>query len=86
MTGDFVYARLMRSEAAQKTGYRPQDLDAWAVRAREWAAGGDPEDLPRVAEVAKKAVKAREVFIYFISAAKERNPAAAMALLQHLRD
>lgn len=85
VTGDFVYTRLMRSEAAQKTGYRPKDLDAWAQRAREWAAGGDPSDLPRVAPAPKKAAKAREVFIYFISAAKERNPAAAMGLLERLR-
>jgi hypothetical protein len=27
---------------------------------------------------------ARDVFVYFIAAAKERNPAAAMALLQRL--
>ena len=86
VTGDFVYARLMRSESAQKTGYRPKDLDAWAGRAREWAAGGEPKDLPRVAPAPKKAGAAREVFIYFISAAKERNPAAAMALLERLKN
>ena len=30
------------------------------------------------------ALPRRDVFVYFISAAKERNPAAAMALLQRL--
>jgi uncharacterized protein YecE (DUF72 family) len=82
VTGDFVYARLMRSESANATGYAPAALDAWAERARTWAAGGDPADLPRVA--AAPATGARDVFIYFISAAKERNPAAAMALLSRL--
>ena len=86
VTGDFVYARLMRSEATQKTGYRPKDLDAWAARARAWAAGGEPKDLPRVAAAPKQAAIARDVFVYFISAAKERNPAAAMALLERLKD
>src|SRR5262249_17570506 len=30
LTGDFVYARLMRSEAQLATGYSPAALDAWA--------------------------------------------------------
>jgi uncharacterized protein YecE (DUF72 family) len=83
VTGDFVYARLMRSESANATGYAPGALDAWAARARTWAAGGDPTDLPRVA-ASSAGAGARDVFIYFISAAKERNPAAAMALLSRL--
>ncbi|HEY6941442.1 DUF72 domain-containing protein [Dokdonella sp.] len=83
VTGDFVYARLMRSEAARATGYAPPALDAWAERARAWVAGGEPADLPRVA-AASPAAGTRDVFIYFIGAAKERNPAAAMALLSRL--
>jgi uncharacterized protein YecE (DUF72 family) len=79
ITGDFIYARLMRSHASIDTGYAAKDLDAWADRARQWAAGGEPADLPRVAPTARDA-KPRDVYIYFISAAKERNPAAAMAL------
>jgi len=85
VTGDFVYARLMRSQSALATGYAAPDIDAWARRAREWTAGADPDDLPRLAPAAKgKKQQARDVYIYFISAAKERNPAAAMALLQRL--
>jgi len=85
VTGDFVYARLMRSESAVPTGYPGDALDAWATRTRQWAAGGDPGDLPRVAPAEKsKDVKPRDVYAYFISAAKERNPAAAMALLDRL--
>lgn len=85
ITGDFVYARLMRSESALATGYPASGLEAWAQRARQWAAGGEPADLPRVAPAAKSpSSQARDVYIYFISAAKERNPAAAMALLQRL--
>ncbi len=84
VTGDFVYARLMRSEAEIETGYTASALDAWATRARIWADGGDPPELPHVDETLQ-ATQARDVFIYFISAAKERNPAAAMALIGRLR-
>lgn len=80
LTGDFVYARLMRSESAIPTGYAAAALDAWAKRAILWHSGSEPKDLPRVAPAKKTAAKARDVYIYFISAAKERNPAAAMAL------
>ncbi len=79
LTGDFAYARLMRSESHIDSGYAAGDLDAWATRAHAWAQGGDPAELPHVtAPVAKQTP--RDVYIYFISSAKERNPAAAMAL------
>jgi uncharacterized protein YecE (DUF72 family) len=83
VTGDFVYARLMRSESAVESGYRLPDLGAWAARARIWSDGGEPDDLPRV-DTARAAHDARDVYVFFISAAKERNPAAAMALLDEL--
>ncbi|HSR63986.1 MAG TPA: DUF72 domain-containing protein [Xanthomonadaceae bacterium] len=83
LTADFVYARLMRSRAEVATGYPDAELDDWARRAREWAAGEDPADLPRIAPP-QDAPASREVFVFFISAAKERNPAAAMALLRRL--
>ncbi|RZA31072.1 MAG: DUF72 domain-containing protein [Lysobacteraceae bacterium] len=83
LTADFVYARLMRSQASQATGYPESGLDEWCGRVRHWAEGGDPADLPHLDGVAAPG-RPREVFLYFISAAKERNPAAAMRLLQKL--
>ena len=84
VTADFVYARLMRSRADVATGYPPAELAGWAERARAWAAGGEPADLPRIRPARRTATarpqRPREVFIFFIGAAKERNPAAAMAL------
>lgn len=80
VTADFVYARLMRSRADVGTGYPEDALREWARRAHAWAAGGEPGDLPKIDASVVPASKARDVFIYFISAAKERNPAAAMAL------
>lgn len=84
LTADFVYARLMRTQSGIDTGYPEKELKRWAVRARLWASGGEPDDLPRIAPSAQKPAKQRDVFLYFISAAKERNPAAAMALLREL--
>lgn len=79
LSGPFVYARLMRSRSAIATGYPATELAEWAAHAARWQAGGDPDELPHVAAVQKKSAP-RDVFVYFISADKERNPAAAMAL------
>ena len=79
LTGPFVYARLMRSQANRKTGYTAPALAEWAARSATWAGGGDPAELPHVGKAAAKGAP-RDVFVFFISAAKERNPAAAMAL------
>jgi uncharacterized protein YecE (DUF72 family) len=83
VTADFVYARLMRARGEVPTGYPPAELQRWAERARTWAAGGDPADLPRIGPT-PAAAGPRDVFVFFISAAKERNPAAAMALIAAL--
>ncbi len=84
LTGDFVYARLMRTDPKLPSGYPPSSLDRWAQRATEWARGGAPDDLPRVDKPAKASVAPRDVFLFFISGAKERAPAAAMELLARL--
>lgn len=65
-TAEFAYARLMRTAAKPKTGYKPASLDGWAERARAWSQRGD-------------------AFVYFISGAKERNPAAAQALIERVK-
>jgi uncharacterized protein YecE (DUF72 family) len=84
ITADFVYARLQKGDEKLKAGYAPKALDAWAVRAKTWAKGSAPTDLPRVDK--KPAPKLpRDVFIYFIHEAKLRAPAAAMALIERLR-
>ncbi len=73
-----------RHRRGSTTGYPPAALDAWAKRAQAWAAGGAPDDLPpsrrRRAQKAK-----RDVFLYMISGAKVRAPAAAMALIERLK-
>jgi uncharacterized protein YecE (DUF72 family) len=84
ITSDFVYARLMRAQADIATGYSQRSLQAWASRARAWAEGSAPQDLPHV-ETTANAVIARDCFIVLINGAKERAPAAACELLSQLR-
>jgi uncharacterized protein YecE (DUF72 family) len=79
LTGDFSYARLMRSADENPAGYAPAALDRWALHARSWVAGNDPGELPHVAAL-QPTGQPRDVFVFFISSAKHRNPAAAMAL------
>ncbi len=82
-TADFIYARLMSSEMGERDGYDAKALDRWADVARQWAKGERPDDLTYVTD-APADKKPRDVFAYFISGAKVRNPAAAMALAKRL--
>ena len=84
LTGDIVYARLQRGDDTLEAAYPPADLDAWADRAKHWAKGDAPVDLPLVGEAHKSDAKPRNVFIYFIHEGKLRAPAAAMALIERL--
>jgi uncharacterized protein YecE (DUF72 family) len=83
LTADFVYARLQDTEAKYANGYAPKALDKWAGVAKAWAAGEAPKEL-QYADAPKADGKARDVFVYMIAGAKEKNPAAAMALQQRV--
>lgn len=84
VTADFVYARLQRTQEETETGYGAADLDRWAAAARLWEAGGMPDGLPIIDKKAAPKTQ-RPVFIYMISGAKERAPAAAMALIERVK-
>ena len=83
-TGDVVYARLQKGNDALPAAYAPAQLDKWADRARVWAEGGAPNDLPLVEAGQKPEARPRDVFVYFIHEGKLRAPAAAMALIERL--
>ena len=83
VTADFVYARLQHTQEKIATGYAAEALDSWAKRARAFAAGDAPDDLPRLAGPAPRTP--RDVFVYMIAGAKLRAPAAAMALIERVR-
>ncbi len=81
ITADFIYARIMGTQPAEKLGYPKATLTKWAGRANDWAKGVSPK-LPLLAPAAPR--KKRDVFLFVISGAKERNPAAAQAIIAAL--
>jgi len=83
ITGRFVYARMMRTDPALPEGCTPEALDQLADCARTWRAGGEPTGVPKV-RPEPAPVEPRDVFMLFIGGAKEKAPAAAMALLRRL--
>ncbi|PPU75856.1 DUF72 domain-containing protein [Xanthomonas cucurbitae] len=82
LSTDLVYARLMRSQPRLQAGYPAPALRRWAAHIQAWRRGEDPAALPHLAAPSPVADTPREVYVFFIGAAKQRNPAAAMALLQ----
>ena len=84
MTSDFVYLRLQGTSEKEKTGYPAEGARRLGeARDRPGPAGGAPDDLATVAGAAPPK-KPRDVFVYMISGAKVRAPAAAMALIERL--
>ena len=82
VVADFVYVRIMGTSETEKQGYSKAAVAKWAGRAKDWSQGDAPKDLPLVAKAAAK--KKRDVFLFVISGAKARNPAAAQALIAAL--
>ena len=83
-TADLVYARIMRTRSEEPLGCPAEIFPALAASARAWAAGGAPTGLPGIDGAPVPPVVPRDVFVFFISGAKERAPAAAMALRRAL--
>jgi uncharacterized protein YecE (DUF72 family) len=83
VTADFVYARIMGTQAKEKLGYPSAILKTWAERAKDWEKGESPKASLLVAPPAPK--KKRDVFLFVISGAKEHNPAAAQAIIAALQ-
>jgi uncharacterized protein YecE (DUF72 family) len=77
-----MYLRLQRTQEKVATGYKPAEIKTWAARAKVWEAGGVPDDLSLIGK--KPAKQKRDVFVYFISGAKVRAPAAAQALIKEI--
>lgn len=83
-TALFVYARIMGTTAKEKLGYSKKALDLWAARAKAWAEGKKVDGL-KVVESKAVTPAPRDVFLYVISGHKEKNPAAAMALIERVK-
>lgn len=79
ITTDFVYVRTMRTDSNLPQGCTPAALEQIAASTRCWRDGHEPDGLPRVAP-AQAAAPGRDVFLLFISGAKEKAPHAAMGV------
>ncbi len=84
VTGGFVYCRLMRTDPGLPEGCTPQALAQIAACAQAWRSGGEPSGVPRIEPTPAAPAGERDVFMFFISGAKEKAPAAAMGLLRQL--
>lgn len=79
-TADFAYLRCKNLVSAEPTGYPPGGIERIAALCCAWAAGEAPEGLPYAGDPADSRARGGEVFAFMINGAKERAPAAAMAL------
>ena len=82
ITTDFIYARIMGTQAEEKLGYPAATLKSWAQRAKDWEKGESPKADMLLAPPAP--IKKRDVFLFVISGAKEKNPAAAKGIIAAL--
>lgn len=84
VTADFVYARLQKGEDDNPTAYKTDELDGWVARAKRWAQGGQPDDLPLADPSRQIEKKPRDVFVYIIHEGKLRAPQGAMAFMERV--
>ena len=84
LTAPFVYVRVMGAVETEANGYSSSALNVWAKRAKAWR-DGEPAGLPEIFPLAgAQAAAERDVFLYFISGYKERNPMASMELIKRV--
>ncbi|BBC74336.1 conserved hypothetical protein [Altererythrobacter sp. B11] len=85
-TADFAYLRMQGMHSDCPTGYPADELDRIRRICESWAGGHAPQGLPYRAERADSRGGQGDVFAFMINGAKERAPAAAMALAGLLGD
>lgn len=84
VTADFVYARLQRGTDDIDICYPADQMDRWTERAKLWADGETPDDLPYAAARADTNRMPRDVFVFFIHEGKVRAPHGAMAFMERV--
>jgi uncharacterized protein YecE (DUF72 family) len=84
-TADFVYARLQTGSDDCETAYEPAELDKWAGRFKQYAAGETPSDLEQADPAHPAPRTPRDVYAFVIHEGKIRAPAAAMALIERVK-
>jgi hypothetical protein len=71
-------------KAPEYLALTPEALDQLAACGQAWRDGGEPVDVPKVESQPAPADAPRDVFMFFISGAKEKAPHAAMALRERI--
>ena len=84
-TADFAYLRCKNLVSEERTGYPADEIGRIARLCRAWAEGEAPQGLPYAADPADSRGRGGDVFAFMINGAKERAPAAAMALAGTLK-
>ena len=85
-TYDLAGSRTSKTDAGGTTSYAyDANSRLMSAGAQAWAKGGVPKDLALVDPKHKLKAQPRDVFMYFIHEGKVRAPAAAMQLIQRLR-
>ncbi|WP_121115028.1 DUF72 domain-containing protein [Croceibacterium ferulae] len=84
-TAGFAYLRCQDMQPEEPAGYTPEALDRLAGMCRAWADGDVPPGLPMVGASDDKPAAGGDVFAFLINGAKERAPAAAMALAERVK-
>lgn len=84
-TAGFAYLRCQDMRAEEPAGYQPEGLDRLAAMCRAWANGKAPPGLPMVAASDDKPAVQGDVFAFMINGAKERAPAAAIAVAERVK-
>lgn len=82
VTADFVYCRLHGSRELYRSGYTAADLDLWAARVRDWAAGKCPDG--DYADEASSNGAPHDVFVFFDNTDKRHAPKNAHGLMRRL--
>lgn len=82
VTADFVYCRLHGSVELYNSGYSDAELDSWAERVRNWAAGR-ATDGNFVTGPTSDRVR-RDVFVFFDNTDKLMAPGDAKGLMRRL--
>ena len=83
-TADFAYLRCKNLVSDEPTGYPPEGVERIADLCRAWAAGEAPDGLPYAGDPADSRGRGGDVFAFMINGAKERAPAAALALAERV--
>ena len=82
VTADFVYCRLHGSVELYNSGYTDAELDIWAERVRNWAAGRATDGNFVVGPTDDG--KLRDVFVFFDNTDKLMAPGDARGLMRRL--